>query len=169
MAKAPSFSALLLLSSAALAEESPTLPSDAGLSAVATAAHQDAEAPPLVARWLVEARGGELHVRLVMENAGEDAVSMVVAHGALAGASLYADGLDPILTHAQEEASMSRMGPMPVWAMVAAGGDHEVGRWRFRWPKDARGRPVSLEARVWTSAGPVDVVWKGAPSPAGAT
>lgn len=102
----------------------------------------------LRAAWRIEVRNGELVVHLSVTNTGSDARDVVVAYGRGPGAWLQAvvgdEELEQVLPRAARADLMSRMGPAPSWAPVAAGATLDLGVYRFTLPKRLRGGQVAL-------------------------
>lgn len=125
---------------------------------------------PVTARWALSVREGVLTAKLTLVNAGTAPVDVLVQRGSSPGPNVRATladvSLERVLSDRQEREMMSRMGPMPTYAAIAAGAEREVGTYTFTLPADYQGKRVRLEARVWGEDGatvtlPVEMVMGG--------
>ena len=116
------------------------------------AAVPDAAQATLTARWETEINGKELLVKLTLLNTGSEATDIVISRGKQPGpwlqAAISGSTLDRNLTKSEMQGEMSRMGPMPTFAPVAAGTEIFAGTYRFALPAGYAGEPISLEASV---------------------
>ncbi len=143
-ARSLSFASLLLAAVApAFAGEPPN-------AQVVTAAEPAAAAPTLAGRWSHTIKGGELFVELKLVNTGPEAIDVLVSRGKMPGTDLQAaiDGVALTRVFSDEEMSgqMSRMGPMPRFAPVAAKREILAGTYRFQLPQGYAGQAIRLEA-----------------------
>lgn len=125
----------------------------------------------VAAAWTVSAKGGELVVKLALTNVSSEALDVLVARGSRPGphleAALQVDGEDIALARIDEgdrRELMSRMGPMPRWEPVAAGGRVEIGPYKFTLPKGATGENVRLTAYVEAGGESVTFEYAGRPA-----
>lgn len=146
--------ASLLLAAASPAFAEP--PSD--LSKVLAEA-EPAAPLPLSAKWDLKVKNGVLIAELKLVNTSASAVDIVVARGHSLGPSVQASlddvALNQLLEPAQERDMMSRMGPMPSYGPVAAGGERTIGTYRFELPADSAGKTLRLDTWVRGQAGSV--------------
>jgi hypothetical protein len=136
------FAALALAGTASAAEPQ-------GAQAVAPAA-------PVEGRWSVKAVPGELTVTLGLVNPGSEPVDVLAQRGSRPGpnlrATLKASGeeidLAVILDEAGRREMMSRMGPVPEYEAIAAGGSKAFGPYRFTLPDGAEKESFRIVATV---------------------
>jgi hypothetical protein len=96
--------------------------------------------------------GSELEIDLVLRNTGTAPVDVLVGVGSRPGASLVVateDGepLDEIVEVGRRDV-MSRLGPVPRYAPLAAGGSIPLGTYRFRYPASRPDVSVDVTASV---------------------
>lgn len=120
----------------------------------------------LAPRWSVEVDGDRVLVSLHVRNLDESAVDVLVARGTLPGASMAARvGIDAYLEQVMSREArvqtFSRMGPMPRYAVAAAGDELLVGTWEFARTKEQRAEPITLQASVWAGQDRVSFEWTG--------
>ncbi len=121
----------------------------------------EAPATQVSARWSHEIKGNELLVKLTLVNTNSEPVDVVVTRGKQPGpwvqASVDGMSLERILTKAEMSGEMSRMGPMPQWAPVAAGKEILAGTYRFALPEGYAGGPIEIKGQVSQQDGQVDI------------
>jgi hypothetical protein len=150
-ARSLSFASLLLAAAPPVLAAEPT-------NAVVTAS-DSAAAPAVTGKWSQSVKDGELVLKLTLANTGHEAVDVMVARGKMPGTDVQAsiDGVALARVFSDEEMSgqMSRMGPMPRFAPVAANKQLDAGTFRFTLPEGYHGEAVHVEARVRTESGEV--------------
>jgi hypothetical protein len=139
------FGALLgLVSQSAAAASGPAIP-------------EIAEPTGVSGRWLrphyrVRRKGDELLVDLTLENTGPEAVDVLVEIGSRPGARVDVMLEDGVRLHeivrVDRRAMISRVGPMPRYAPIAAGRTLAAGTFRFEWTADLTDVPIDLVAKV---------------------
>lgn len=120
-----------------------------------------AAAAALTPRWTVEREKGGIKATLALRNDSDEAIDLLVAVGRRPGpaVSAFVDGasLEAIATVDRRD-MMSRVGPMPRFALVAARAWQDVGTYRFAAAADAR----EVELRAWVTVedapAPVELV-----------
>jgi hypothetical protein len=110
-------------------------------------------APALEGRYEVtQAADGTLSVRLWLTNRSTEALSVLRMLGTKPGPSLVVQAEGTQLLPIRSEELATRAGPRPVFVTLAAGGELEVGPWRFHPPQEVPKRVtvsgvVRLDAR----------------------
>ncbi len=118
-----------------------------------------AEAAPatLGAKWNLSVKGGVLTAELVLVNTSGVGVDVLMKRGSSPATrvtgTLDGSELTAIYEPTPEREMMSRMGPMPVYEVVAANGEAKAGSFRFKLPSNYSGKSVHLEASVRTDSG----------------
>lgn len=120
---------------------------------------------PVEGRWSVKAVPGELTVTLGVVNTGRKAVDVLAQRGSRPGAYVQAyvkvEGeeiaLAEILDAAGRREMMSRMGPVPKYEPIAAGGSRPFGPYRFTLPEGAEKETFRLAAQVYVDRDRVDL------------
>ena len=102
----------------------------------------------VAAKWELKIKGNTLVAELKLVNTGTAAVDIVAARGHTPGPGVNASIDDIVLTRvlepAQERDMMSRMGPMPVFGAIAAGGERNIGTYTFELPEGYAGKTLLL-------------------------
>ena len=147
----------LLLASPSFAQE----PAQVIAEAVAPAAPAQ-----LAPRWTVEVKGDRVLVSLHVRNTDDGAIDVLVARGNLPGATASARVLgdvylEPVLSREARLSTMSRMGPMPRYAVAGAGEEVQVGAWEFSRDKSLATEDISIAATVWAGEDRVVFEWTG--------
>ncbi|MEZ4241125.1 MAG: hypothetical protein R3F59_34190 [Myxococcota bacterium] len=108
------------------------------------------QAPPaarLRATWALAERGERLLATLTLHNDGREPIDVMVARGSLPGpfvqATVDGEPLTMDLSKAKRRDLMSRVGPVPRFEAIAAGGEAKVG-FAFALAAPLDGRPVDL-------------------------
>lgn len=127
-------------------------------------------------RWSHRARlqKGVLTVHASVVNTSTEPLEVVVARGPLPGAHLAAvltidedrTELAPILKGDRRKVFMSRMGPIPEWAPLAAKDRLELGPYEFAWPQGVPATKVELSGGLDTEHGYQEFLATVLPSPA---
>ncbi len=141
-----------------------TGPSAARASAGAgAAAGAETKLPSLKIDLSARRRGGLLIVDLTVENQEHAPVEIVTQLGSRPGAwltaaiSLSGERLElaPVLEGDRRE-MLSRVGPIPQWAPLAAGKRLRMGPYKFAWPKGVPDHAVALHGSVSVERGQVE-------------
>jgi hypothetical protein len=146
--RAFTFASLALAGTAAAADTLPDVKNDAPPS-------------PLTGTWALKASHRELVVDLSVVNASADGLDVLVARGSRPGPSVQAFisakdeeiELQPVEEAVDRREAMSRMGPRPLYTLVAAGATAKVGPWKFALPRGAAHETFRVVATVSTSEG----------------
>lgn len=129
----------------------------------------DPVAPPAAPKVTatLKREGDEVVLTLtVRHEGGGEELAVMVAQGSRPPGNpvvLLTDaeaGLARVYGEVDRRELMSRMGPLPRWANVVAGGSVEIGPYRFALPKGAR-PPATVRGQVETMGGVVPFEVKG--------
>lgn len=100
----------------------------------------------------ITVKGDVLTAKLTLFNTGDRATDVLVARGSSPGthvtATIDGDSLERQFDPSEERETFSRMGPMPRYETVAAKGQVNGGTYRFKLPKGAAGKALTLSATV---------------------
>ena len=148
----------LLFASPAFAQEPAQVIAEA---AAAPAAHAQ-----LTPRWTVEVKGDRVLVSLHVRNTDDAAIDVMVNRGSLPGATASARVLgdvylEPVLSREDRNATMSRWGPTPRYAVAGVGEEVQVGAWALRRDASLAAEPITLSASVWAGEDRVVFEWTG--------
>lgn len=118
-----------------------------------------ADSLPLSAKWELKVKNGVLIAELRLVNTSASAVDVVLTRGHSLGpgvqASLDDVALNQVLDPAQERDMMSRMGPMPSYGPIVAGGERTIGTYKFELPADSAGKTLRFDTWVSGKGGSV--------------
>jgi hypothetical protein len=144
----------------------------------AVARAEEPVAPRLGARWEAGQRRDVLEVKLTLQNLGPDALPYVAKYGSRLGPWLQARRVGApegeelaAITVVDRRELVSRMGPRPEWATLAAAGSAgdtvEVGVYRFAAPEGPLGE-VEVQGNVEIQPGPaIQLPWTRIAVPTG--
>lgn len=142
-----------------------TFASLASFATVAQAAEPDANRSKIAleGRWTGAIHAGVLTLTLAVHNAGTEPIQALVAVGTrpapVVCASLVVGHDEVALAAAPREMDvrelMSRMGPMPSYAMVAPDSDVVIGTFAFTLPTGSGAEVIRVTATVETASGAV--------------
>lgn len=109
----------------------------------------------LVPVYAPKRKGNELQIDLVLRNTGTAPIDFLVRIGSRPGPALtvtLADGtaLEEIVELGRRD-MMSRIGPLPQFAPLAAGESIPAGTFRFRWLASRPDAPFDVAAEISTS------------------
>ena len=116
---------------------------------------------PVAARWALARSGRDVVATLTLANTGAEPIEVLSAIGSRPGPSVVAyleiDGDDlelPQVTAPPDRRELiSRMGPRPQWAPIAAGEQLAIPAYTFSLPRGAATGALTLVATVETHAG----------------
>ena len=133
----------------------------AAAASTAQASDPDANRPTtLEGRWTGKVKEGVFTLILAVHNCGTTDLSVLLARGSQPGAdvtaSLATEGPPIALAEVARQVDVrelvSRMGPMPRYAVLAAAQDVEIGAYAFTLPSGADHEPITATATVYVDS-----------------
>ena len=147
----------LTFASLLLAAAAPAFAGEPPLEPTPQSATNQPEAATVGGKWSTEVKDGKLLATLTLVNTGKEPVDVMIARGKQPGPSVQAQiagvSLAPVFSAIDEQAMMSRRGPMPVYAVAQPNQELLVGTYQFQLPATYAGEPIDITAHVGTQIG----------------